>query len=69
MRDRFGDAATPLALAVAILWAVHPLQTSAVTYVVQRAESLMGLFYLLTLYGFVRGVDAPRPVRWHATSG
>src|SRR2546425_11734408 len=41
---------TPLALCIALLWAVHPLQTSAVTYVVQRAESLMGLFSLLTLY-------------------
>src|SRR2546425_5886487 len=41
---------TPLALCIALLWAVHPLQTGAVTYVVQRAESLMGLFSLLTLY-------------------
>ena len=50
--------ANALAFAVALLWAVHPLQTESVTYVIQRAESLMGLFYLLTLYGFVRGVDA-----------
>ena len=38
----------------ALLWALHPLQTESVAYVVQRAESLMGLFYLLTLYAFVR---------------
>jgi hypothetical protein len=38
------------ALAVAVIWIVHPLQTEAVTYISQRAESLMGLFYLLTLY-------------------
>jgi tetratricopeptide (TPR) repeat protein len=44
-----------LALAVAVLWVVHPLQTEAVTYISQRAESLMGLFYLLTLYCFIRG--------------
>jgi tetratricopeptide (TPR) repeat protein len=42
---------------MALLWAVHPLQTESVTCVVQRTESLMGLFYLLTLYCFVRGVD------------
>lgn len=42
------------ALAVALLWVLHPLQTESVTYVIQRAESLMGLFYLLTLYGFIR---------------
>lgn len=46
------------ALAIAMVWAVHPLTTESVTYIVQRAESLMGLCYLLTLYGFIRGVEA-----------
>jgi hypothetical protein len=55
LRDRFGKAATPLALASALIWAVHPLQTESVTYTVQRAESLMGFFYLLTLYCVIRG--------------
>jgi tetratricopeptide (TPR) repeat protein len=43
-----------IAFVLALLWAVHSLQTEAVTYVIQRAESLMGLFYLLTLYAFAR---------------
>jgi len=47
--------ADAIAFAAALLWAVHPIQTSSVTYVVQRAESLMGLFYLLTLYSTLRG--------------
>lgn len=51
----------PLAFASAALWAVHPLQTESVTYVIQRAESLMGMFYLLTVYAFVRGIDAETP--------
>ncbi len=45
----------------ALLWAEHPLQTESVTYVVQRAESLMGLFYLLTVYCFIRYAE-PRPL-------
>jgi Tfp pilus assembly protein PilF len=57
-----------LALAIALLWTLHPLQTESVTYVVQRAESLMGLFYLLTLYCFVRGATATRPAVWMACS-
>lgn len=65
LRGRFGDAALPLALAVAAIWTLHPLQTESVTYVVQRAESLMGLFYLLMLYGCSRGMDSPAPARWH----
>ena len=52
--------ATALAAAVALLWGVHPLQVESVTYVVQRAESLAGLFCLLTLYGFCRGVQETR---------
>jgi tetratricopeptide (TPR) repeat protein len=56
LADRKGDA-TLTAFFVALLWLVHPLQTESVTYIVQRAESLMGLFYLLTLYCFIRGAD------------
>ena len=51
------EAGALLAFAVALLWLVHPLQTESVTYVIQRAEALMGLFYLLTLYGLVRAAD------------
>jgi len=47
-----------MAFAIALIWTLHPLQTAAVTYTVQRAESLMGLFYLLTLYCFVRGTNS-----------
>ena len=68
MRARWRAVATPLALAIALLWAIHPLQTESVTYVVQRAESLMGLFYLLTLYCFLRGVDSARAGLWYAGS-
>ncbi len=54
-RRRHGAAAADaLALAIASAWALHPLQTQAVTYVVQRAESLMGFFYLSALYAFAR---------------
>ena len=52
-------SADGLALAVALLWVVHPLTTGAVTYIVQRTESLMALFYLLTLYGAIRALSAP----------
>jgi len=46
------------AFAAALLWTVHPLQTESVTYIVQRAESLVTLFLLLTLYAFVRADEA-----------
>ena len=64
LRDRFGSAALPLAFFTAALWLLHPLQTESVTYVVQRAESLVGMFYLLTLYCFVRGAGPGGRPRW-----
>src|SRR5688572_22539667 len=57
VQPRIGGTASDLAFAVALLWAVHPLTTDAVTYVTQRTESLMGLCYLLTLYASIRGLE------------
>ena len=68
LRERFGTSALRLALAVAVLWTIHPLQTEAVTYISERAESLMGLFYLLTLYCFIRGAESQRPWPWFRLS-
>lgn len=65
---RLQRAADRLALAVALVWLVHPLQTESVTYLYQRFESLMGLFLLLTLYSFIRGLDSDRPRAWYAAS-
>ncbi len=68
LQPRFGASATRLALMSALLWTVHPLQTESVTYVVQRAESMMGLFYLLTLYGFIRSAQSGASPLWRAGS-
>ncbi|HVT72201.1 MAG TPA: tetratricopeptide repeat protein [Lacunisphaera sp.] len=54
---RLNELALPTAFATALLWLVHPLQTEAVTFVIQRTESLMGMFFLLTLYGFARASE------------
>ena len=70
LAPRMGPGSTPIAFFVALLWSLHPLLTESVTYVIQRAESLMGLFYLLTLYGFIRGAAAEGRARdaWFALS-
>jgi hypothetical protein len=64
LRDRFGGAALGLAAAITLLWEVHPLQTETVTYVVQRTESLMGLFLLVTLYGTLRCSQSSHAGGW-----
>ncbi len=62
LATQFGRHATMLAGLVAVLWALHPLQTAAVTYVVQRAESFAALLILLALYA------AARDWRWLAVA-
>jgi tetratricopeptide (TPR) repeat protein len=64
------QSAPLVAFSIALLWTVHPIQTESVTYIIQRAESLMGLFYLCTLYFFIRGADGERgsKIQWSILS-
>ncbi len=64
LRTRWSQDSLSLAAAVALVWAVHPLQVQVVTYLSQRTESLMALFYLLTLYCFIRGIERQSRL-WH----
>jgi Flp pilus assembly protein TadD len=59
-----------VALFAALLFAAHPIQTQAITYVVQRFASLAALLYLLsaTLYLAFR-LARPGPGRWLAYLG
>ncbi len=51
--SQFGQR-TATALFSALLFLAHPLQTQAVTYVIQRAAELATLFYLGTLFFYAR---------------
>lgn len=46
--------AASLALASGLIFVAHPIQTQAVTYIVQRFTSLATLFYLLSLILFIK---------------
>jgi Tfp pilus assembly protein PilF len=66
-RPTRGSAATGgagAALAITLLWLVHPLQTESVTYISTRTESLMSLFLLLTLYCVLRSTTSTRGRWW-----
>lgn len=43
-----------IAFFVSFLFLVHPIQTQAVTYIVQRATSMATMFYLLSLIFYIR---------------
>lgn len=58
------------AIAIAIAWAVHPLQVSTALYVVQRMETLSLTFVLLSLLAYLHGrqrqMDGRRGWPWLA---
>lgn len=59
-----------IALLAAVLWAIHPIQTQAVTYIVQRMTLLTTLFYLSGLLCFIHGrIRAERVPRLGLFSG
>jgi tetratricopeptide (TPR) repeat protein len=62
--DLSKETAGLLALGITGIWAIHPIQTQAVTYIVQRHEILASLFYLGTLYAYIRAREADKPGYW-----
>ena len=43
-----------IALLSAVLWAVNPVHTQSVTYIVQRMASMAALFYLLGIFCYIK---------------
>jgi tetratricopeptide (TPR) repeat protein len=44
-----------IALLATVLWALNPIQTQAVTYIVQRMASMAAMFYILGIFFYVKG--------------
>jgi tetratricopeptide (TPR) repeat protein len=54
----------------AFIWLVHPLQTQSVTYLVQRMNSLAAMFYVLSLWLYVKfRLSAGRRAKWPLLGG
>lgn len=69
LNGRFADNAYTIALVAAVLWAIHPIQTQAVTYIVQRMAVMAALFYSIGLYVYVNGRFKPKVQRWFYFTG
>ena len=55
LEARYGPNSYFIALLSAVLWAINPVQTQAVTYVVQRMTSMAGLFCIMSMYFYLKG--------------
>jgi tetratricopeptide (TPR) repeat protein len=60
---RYANSEALIACLAAGLWAVHPIQVSAVTYIVQRMASMAGLFFVVSMYLYQLGRRARRRKR------
>jgi tetratricopeptide (TPR) repeat protein len=55
LKNRYRRSEQFIALLAATLWAAHPIQIQAVTYIVQRMASMAAMFYLLGIFCYVKG--------------
>lgn len=55
-------------LAVSLIWLAHPLNSEVVNYIVSRTESLVGFFYLLTMFCAATAFRAGKPRKWHVAA-
>ncbi len=54
-KDLYKTNAQYIALLATVLWAVNPIQTQAITYLVQRMTSLAAMFSILSIYLYLLG--------------
>jgi protein O-mannosyl-transferase len=72
LRERYASNAYAVALLATVLWAINPIQTQAVTYIVQRMASLAAMFYILSMYFYLKArtaTHAKSKVAFFASSG
>jgi len=55
LKKKYGGNSYSIALIAALLWGLHPIQIDSVTFVTQRMASMAGLFFIMSMYFYVRG--------------
>ena len=64
LRRKYKGSEYFIALLAAVLWAINPIQTQAVTYIVQRMASMAAMFYIAGIYFYLKArLDASRSAR------
>jgi Tfp pilus assembly protein PilF len=54
LKDQYENIAYPMALLATFFWAINPLWVTSVTYIVQRMASMAGLFYIMSMYFYLK---------------
>jgi tetratricopeptide (TPR) repeat protein len=56
------------AVTAALFWSLHPLRVESVTWISERRDVLSGLWLLLAVYAWLRGLDGAPGRRWRAAA-
>jgi tetratricopeptide (TPR) repeat protein len=64
LRGKYKGSEYFIALLAAVLWVINPIQTQAVTYIVQRMASMAAMFYIAGIYFYLKArMDDSRSAR------
>jgi len=54
LRAKYGPNSYFIALLATVLWAINPIQSQSITYIVQRMASMAGMFYIMSMYFYLK---------------
>ena len=54
LKTKYASHSYSIALLATILWTINPVQTQAITYLVQRMASMAGMFYIMGMFFYLK---------------
>jgi len=61
IKAKYSNHSYSIALLASLFWASNPIQTQAVTYIIQRMASMAGMFYIISIYFYMKARIAKIP--------
>ncbi|MEJ2730320.1 MAG: tetratricopeptide repeat protein [Deltaproteobacteria bacterium] len=62
LKNKYKDKENFVAFLAAVLWAINPIQVQTVTYIVQRMASMAAMFYILSIYLYLKTRQSQQPL-------
>lgn len=63
LKEKYKKHSYSIALLATLFWAINPVHVTAVTYIVQRMASMAALFYILTMYCYLKFRTSDKKVK------
>ena len=62
LKNQYQGKENFVAFLAAVLWAINPIQVQTVTYIVQRMASMAAMFYILSIYLYLKTRQSEQPL-------